>query len=234
MSAEATTTFSVWLVQTNKVYRGVPYSVVCDWVQEGRLTAKDCVRTSAEANWKYVGDHDLFKAYLTMAESTPRAEDDAEALGDIEMDFNVRQEEEGDEDPDMIPLIDISMVLLVFFMMTAQDLLTSSPVSSPKAAYAEIADQKAAIMANMQPDKDNPKKILYFYGDDFKTELSEEGLVAKIAEEANNKVGQPTIILRADGTLPYEKVRGLTIALHAKIKGAKINGQVKEKPEAAP
>ena len=34
MAADTPRFFNVWLVQPNTVYRGVPYSVICDWIQE--------------------------------------------------------------------------------------------------------------------------------------------------------------------------------------------------------
>lgn len=228
--AETARAFNVWIVQSNMVYRAVPYSVVCDWIQEGRLTGKDCVRTADEKNWKYISDHELFRAYLDMPAATPGAEDDADALADIEMDFVVKKaEEEGDEDPDMIPLIDISMVLLVFFMMTAQDLMTQSPVDSPKAGFTNITDNKSAVMVNIMRDRDDPNKLLYYFGDDFKVELTEDTVTDRARDEMAQRSGVPIVIIRADSNLPFEKVQSLQIALQLKIPNVKIQGQVKGK-----
>lgn len=239
MSTEAPRFFNVWLVQSNMVYRGVPYTVVCDWIQEGRLTAKDCVRTADESNWRYIGEHELFKAYLGMPEATPRANDDADALEDVEIDYSSRKEEEEDQDPDMIPLIDISMVLLVFFMMTAQDLLTRSPVDSPKAAHTEITDNHSALMANIQRDPDNPQKALYFFGDDFNpgSVLTEDGLIQKLEDAIRDRGNTPQVlIIRADGGLHYGTVSGMTVRLQKMLSGLKntgsrIHAQVKQKAE---
>jgi biopolymer transport protein ExbD len=239
MASDAPRFFNVWLVQSNMVYRGVPYTVVCDWIQEGRLTAKDCVRTAEESNWRYIGDHELFSAYLAMPQATPRPDDAAEALGDVELDFSMRKQEEGEEDPDMIPLIDISMVLLVFFMMTAENLLTRSPVDSPKAAYSEIADNKSALMANIQRDPDNPKRAQYFFGDDFSPNavLTDEGLVQKLEDAIRDRGNTPQIIIiRADGLLPYETVSAMTVRIQKMLKqignsGTRIKAQVRQKSE---
>ncbi len=60
----------------------------------------------------------LFEAYLPKPE-LQRVGDVAEALEPIELDFNwKRHADDEDDDVDMIPLIDISLVLLIFFMMT--------------------------------------------------------------------------------------------------------------------
>jgi biopolymer transport protein ExbD len=232
MAADSPRFFNVWIVASNMVYRGVPYSVICDWIQEGRLTARDCVRTAEESNWRYIEDHELFKPYLAMPEATPRAEDQADALADIEMDFNVKKDQEGDEDPDMIPLIDISLVLLVFFMMTAQDLMTETPVKAPQSAVAEITDNKTAIMANIMRDPNNPKRIVYFFGNDFKIEYNEETLATRVQDECQAKGNLPqTIIIRAEGALPYDHVANMVSNLQTKVPiGSKIHAQVKERP----
>ena len=35
--AEKRRFFDVWIIETNQVYKEVPYTVVADWVQQGRL-----------------------------------------------------------------------------------------------------------------------------------------------------------------------------------------------------
>src|SRR5437867_2605428 len=132
-TATDTRSLDVWITDRNMVYRGVPFTVVVDWIQEGRLLEADRVRTNTSQAWQKLADNPLLNLYLTKAEED-RAEDAAEALERIELDFEPKKHEEAeDDDVDMIPLIDISMVLLVFFMMTAQDLLTATPIDTPKA-----------------------------------------------------------------------------------------------------
>jgi hypothetical protein len=41
----------VWFIQTNIVYRGVPYSVVTDWLRQGRLLGEDQLRRSGTDQW---------------------------------------------------------------------------------------------------------------------------------------------------------------------------------------
>src|SRR5215470_9995950 len=110
----------VWIVESNTVYREVPFTVVADWVQQGRLLEDDMLRPSGTAEWSRVGGSPDFAPYLPKAEPF-RAEDQAEALEPVQLDFQWKKsrEGEGDEDVDMIPLIDVSLVLLIFFMLTA-------------------------------------------------------------------------------------------------------------------
>src|SRR5262249_61494637 len=108
----------VWLVETNTVYREVRFAVVADWVQQSRLLPEDMLRPSGTAQWFRVGSSPEFAPYVPRSEPH-RIEDQAEALEPVQLDFawKPRREDE-DDDVDMIPLIDISLVLLIFFIMT--------------------------------------------------------------------------------------------------------------------
>jgi biopolymer transport protein ExbD len=117
--AEKRRFLDVWIVETNTVYQEVPFEVVCDWVQQGRLLADDMVRPSGTREWYRLGGYGDFAPYFPRPEPH-RAEDAAEALEPVETGFSWRRPlEEEDDDVDMIPLIDVSLVLLIFFMLTA-------------------------------------------------------------------------------------------------------------------
>src|SRR6266545_2761747 len=112
-------TFDVWIVESNTVYKKVPYAVVTDWAQEGRLLGDDRLRAAGSEQWIPLGEVPALSVFLPRAEPH-RAEDQAEALEPVQVDFSWKPRRgDDDEDVDMIPLIDISLVLLIFFMMTA-------------------------------------------------------------------------------------------------------------------
>jgi biopolymer transport protein ExbD len=116
--AEPKHIYDVWFVAANQVYRGVPFGVVTDWVQQARLGPDDMLKLGASAEWVKVASEPLFAPYIPRPEAG-QVGDAAEALEPVEMDFNwKRSPEDDDDDVDMIPLIDISLVLLIFFMMT--------------------------------------------------------------------------------------------------------------------
>jgi hypothetical protein len=120
----------VWIVESDTVYREVPYEVVTDWVQQGRLLDDDMLRWSGQAEWFRLGSTPMFKAYMPRAEPD-RADDQAEALEQVHVDFSWKaRPEEEDTEVDMIPLIDVSLVLLVFFMMLIAG-ITTAPSSAP-------------------------------------------------------------------------------------------------------
>ncbi len=65
MSPRPPKAFDVWFVSANTVYKAVPYHVVADWTQQGRLAAGDMVRPAGtEEAWKRVANHDLLADYL--------------------------------------------------------------------------------------------------------------------------------------------------------------------------
>lgn len=130
--AEKRRFLDVWLVEPNTVYREVPYTVVADWIQQSRLVPDDMLRPSGTAQWYKVGESPEFMPYLPQAD--PMAiEDDASSREPIDLGFSwKRRRDDEDDDPDMIPLIDVSLVLLVFFMLTATPAISAAFVDRPE------------------------------------------------------------------------------------------------------
>jgi biopolymer transport protein ExbD len=97
----------------------VPFTVVADWIQQGRLLEDDMVKASGTKEWFRIGGSAEFSPYLPR--SLPqRVDDKAEALEPVEVGFSwKRPKEDDDEEVDMIPLIDVTLVLLIFFMLSA-------------------------------------------------------------------------------------------------------------------
>ncbi len=127
--------YDVWFVAADTVYKGVPFGVVTDWAEQGRVAADDKVRPAGtEQPWVRVGNHPQLADFLYRPGPVPAA-DVAEQMQPVEMDVPGRRFEEDDDDVDMIPLIDISLVLLIFFMMTTA-VAALSPVNVPDMHYA--------------------------------------------------------------------------------------------------
>ena len=146
-------TFDVWFVAANTVYKAVPYHVVADWTGQGRLAPSDMLRAAGStAAWQRVDSYALLRDYAPAAPTVAVVAGSAPAPVSEE-DFDPlprRHKETEDDDIDMIPLIDISMVLLVFFiMMQASGAL--SPVDVPDMMYAgKLSDAQNAITINIE------------------------------------------------------------------------------------
>ncbi|AMV26813.1 Biopolymer transport protein ExbD/TolR [Gemmata sp. SH-PL17] len=171
--------FDVWFVAANTVYKAVPYNVVADWTQQGRLARTDKVRPAGTTTaWVAISDYDLLADYLARPSpataapaplAIPDADDQAPAsalpaepapveLPDPEPGERIRRPEDDDE-VDMIPLIDISMVLLVFFIMI-QAAGALAPVDVPEMKYAgQLTSDPDAVTITIE--KLNTEDVYY-------------------------------------------------------------------------
>jgi biopolymer transport protein ExbD len=136
--AEKRRFLDVWIVESNTVYREVPFTVVADWVQQGRLLPDDMLKASGTAEWHRVGGSPEFNAYIPKPQAF-RTEDQAEALERVELDFSYRHKHmDEDDDVDMIPLIDVSLVLLIFFMLLSAGAGVASAIQVPAVDNAQV------------------------------------------------------------------------------------------------
>src|SRR6266568_6878900 len=123
--------FDVWLAQGKTVYRDVPYEVVTDWLEQGRLLGDDRIRPAKTEEWFLIEKVPRFAGFVPKIDPL-RTDARAEALEPVETAFAWGQPEEAEEaDPDMIPLIDVSLVLLIFFMMTSTVAAVISTIKVP-------------------------------------------------------------------------------------------------------
>ena len=158
--ANAPSNFDVWLVAADTVYKGVPYGVVTGWAEQGRLAADDKLRpANSNSAWVRAGDHPQVADFL-FRPSAHATEDVTEQLHAVELDIPSRQKAvDEDDDVDMIPLIDISLVLLIFFMMTTA-VAALSPISVPDMKHAsEISKDRDAF--TIQIDKRSNEEVVY-------------------------------------------------------------------------
>src|SRR5689334_10200094 len=109
MSDQPKRFFDLWFFQANNVIKEVPFHVVTDWITQGRAVPDDRVKPSGTADWYPLGTVVAFQPYFP---KPGRLADDAyEAMAPVEMDIEwPKGAGVEDEDVDMIPLIDISLV----------------------------------------------------------------------------------------------------------------------------
>lgn len=147
----------VWIVESNTVYQAVPFSVVTDWIVQGRLLAEDCIRPAGSKEWFKVASVKQLAAYLPQPE-TQRAEDEAEALEPVAFDLTYqRPRAEEDEEVDMIPLIDVSLVLLIFFMMVLAGAAPAMTVPLPRTDHGDTTRDREAVIVLIDYRNEEPR-----------------------------------------------------------------------------
>ncbi len=125
----------------------------------------------------------------------------------------------------VVPYIDVMLVLLVIFMITAPLLTQGVQVELPKAAAEPLsADTKEPLVVTVN------KQGNYFVniGDEQEKPIDHELLVARVAAVLRNQPGTP-VMVRADKDVNYGKVV-VAMALLQKA-GAPQVGLVTEAPE---
>jgi biopolymer transport protein ExbD len=199
--AEKRRFLDVWIVEGNTVYREVPFTVVADWVQQGRLLEDDMLRPSGTKDWFRLGGMPAFAAYLPRSEPF-RAEDKAEALEPVqlELSWKRRPEDDADEDVDMVPLIDVSLVLLIFFIMISSVAAAAAPfINTAQAQTGDLVDPKTLWIGLELKDNE----VIYSLGDaGRKIEL-----VDGTRQTPDRAVLLRSLDKQLEGTLPGSEVR---------------------------
>ncbi len=212
--------FDLWFVAANNVVKEVPFHVVTDWCQQGRAVPDDQIKPSGTADWYPLGTVKAFQPYFPQPEPHLPA-DAAEAMAPVEMDLDwPSKPDDGDEDVDMIPLIDISLVLLIFFMMTMAVAAVSriqvpemqNPItmdSDPQILRIDIdwRDGKAFYgigtgTANPSPEDDNL--------------ASDIELKLKLDQKLQTMTTPPKVRIAAHGEIPFEIVEEVLKALESR------------------
>lgn len=208
----------VWIVETNTVYKQVPFTVVADWVQQGRLLEDDMLRPAGSAQWGKVGAAPDFRPYLPHAEPN-RAEDKAEALEAVQLDFNYRRRSsDEDDDVDMIPLIDISLVLLIFFMMTASAVVGGALIQTPETFHSsKLVGDPEMIWVGI--DLDRGGSPVYSLGEGTRPAgpedlgLTEQQLLAHLDQRLERAQGPVRVRVAGHNDLTFEVIQSMTAQL---------------------
>src|SRR4051794_7144413 len=179
--------YDVWLTATNRVYRAVPYDVVADWLQQGRVVSDDRIRPEGGGDWDMLMASAAFAPYLPRPAAELVAEDRAEALEPVDFDIpSPRRPFDEDDDVDMIPLIDISLVLLIFFMMTATVAVSGADIPTPQTYHGVELSRSDASTFWVGIDRGDGGRPVYSLGqgdrppDDTDRNLTQDQLLARI------------------------------------------------------
>lgn len=124
----------------------------------------------------------------------------------------------------VVPYIDVMLVLLVIFMITAPLMTTGVSVDLPQAMAESISkDDKEPLIVTVTAEGDYYLNI----GDDPDKPIDNDAMVTLVAAVLRHKPGTP-LLIRGDGRVSYSKVV-IAMALLQKA-GAPTIGLVTEAP----
>ncbi|MET4682390.1 protein TolR [Brevundimonas faecalis] len=104
------------------------------------------------------------------------------------------------------PLVDVMLVLLIIFMISAPLLTVGVPVELPKTEASAVDTNDKPIAVTI--DKDGS----IFIGE---SEVRWEQLAIRVAEEGGEKAREKAVFIRADGRAPYQAVARVMARLSA-------------------
>jgi biopolymer transport protein ExbD len=183
--------FDLWLVESNTVYQEVPYEVVTDWLQQGRLLVSDKGKPSGTGDWRELSEIHELAAYAPQKEQH-RADDVAEALEPVELELSWKKPvDEDDQDVDMIPLIDVSLVLLIFFMMTSTVSGLAANLQLPEVRIAPGGLASDQLWVSIEKNSENPDAAPKY----------SVGVGNASAREGDRNLDLPTVFQRLDEKL---------------------------------
>jgi biopolymer transport protein ExbD len=99
------------------------------------------------------------------------------------------------------PLVDVMLVLLIIFMITAPLMQNKVPIAVPEAPNEPDSIEERAVTLNIQ--NKGGGIVQFYWGDD---PIGLDGLEARLAIEAAKKP-QPEIKIRGDATVQYQHIR---------------------------
>ena len=112
----------------------------------------------------------------------------------------------GDEDPgrmivdiNVTPLVDITLVLLIIFMVTAPLMMAQLPIELPKTSAQDLGKPPEPLIVGLDADGN------YYVGSD---KVAESDLPAKLEQLAQDNPDQ-IVYVRGDKDIPYGKVIAL-------------------------
>jgi biopolymer transport protein ExbD len=119
------------------------------------------------------------------------------------MAISTSQDDDVVSDINITPLVDVMLVLLIVFIVTAPLLTNSVKVNLPKAAPTQSTDQNKALVISVKPDG-----AIFLDKDPINLENFEQEITQR--KNANSKLA---LNLNADETVPYGTVAKLLASI---------------------
>jgi len=194
--------YDVWIIKANQVIREIPAHTILQWIGERRLIVRDKIRPSGTAEWFEVGQHPSLLYTLPQKENIEP--DDSESPVPI-----FQKHHMVDDDIDMIPLIDVSLVLLVYFLMSTSSMGSGTSTKLPIAEYASVKGLKDQAWIEI----DNNKTYTVGFAERKKDQATKfdthEKLISYLQDEIKKGQGFKEVTVYAPGDISAGTIRTL-------------------------
>jgi biopolymer transport protein ExbD len=206
--------YDVWLIKSNQVIREIPAITIEDWLVERRIISQDKIRPSGTADWYDVGKHPSYPINYGNAE-LPQS-----AIFDLP---KYSKRNSSDDDVDMIPLIDVSLVLLVYFLMNTSSIGSGSSTKLPVAEFASVQGVKDQAWIEIE----NSNSFVLGFAERNKKESlkidSQDKIVSSLRNEINNGHKFKELTIYAPGDSSAGTVRKIVTILDNSFNKDEIN-----------
>ncbi|MSR30273.1 MAG: hypothetical protein EXR99_02095 [Gemmataceae bacterium] len=205
--------FDIWFTRNNEIIREVPKDRLEVWIREHRLASIDKIRPSGTQDWILIRE----TQDPLPAKSTPP---NIKEMGALDF-FPVpkKTSDPGDE-VDMIPLIDVSLVLLVYYLMATSAGGGGPTLPLPQANYATLAQITNPAWVEILPSGDSPGgKIRFGVGEGGKGTPFQDvpQLIQHLKGQAPNGGGISELTIYAPPQIPAGEIRNLCTALETTL-----------------
>lgn len=187
---------------SGKVYKDLTLETLKTWILEARVEADDYVTNSQLKKWVKASSLNIFESYFAPSSTG------SDVVSSRDLSFGWSTDEDDDNNVDLTPMIDVTFLLLIFFMVTATFAVHEiANIKVPKAKNTQKDQQKALTVSI-----NNKRQI--FIG---KQQVLLEELNPILKRQAKQNI-QQDVLLAADQSIDW----GFIISVLDEIKGSGI------------
>ncbi|BBM88264.1 ExbD/TolR family protein [Candidatus Uabimicrobium amorphum] len=187
---------------SGKVYKDLDLGTLKTWILEARIEADDYVANSETKKWAKASSLKILQSYFAPSATG------SDVISSRDLRFGWNTEDEESTNVDLTPMIDVTFLLLIFFMVTATFAVHEiANIKVPKAKNTKKSPDKKTTVS---VDKD--KNV--FIG---KQKVTLQELKKVLKQKAAQNI-QQDVILAADRSIDW----GFIISVLDEIKGSGI------------
>ncbi|WP_372371316.1 ExbD/TolR family protein [Candidatus Uabimicrobium sp. HlEnr_7] len=187
---------------SQKIYKDLPLATIKTWILEARIEADDYVSSAELKKWVKASSLSIFESYFAPSSTG------SDVISSRDLSFGWSTDDDEDTHVDLTPMIDVTFLLLIFFMVTATF------------AVHEIANIKVPDAKNTKKYQEKKmtvsidRKRQIFVG---KQQVSLSELKTVLQQKVSQSV-QQDVLLAADRSVDW----GLIMSVLDEIKGSGI------------